>query len=65
MSFFISAVLAEKRKLFQVCQDIFLVCFSVNTPDSYENVKAKWIPEVYLRFINELDEEQGKKLKKN
>jgi len=26
--------------------DIFLVCFSVNTPDSYENVKAKWIPEV-------------------
>ena len=27
-------------------QDIFLVCFSVNTPDSYENVKAKWIAEV-------------------
>jgi len=26
--------------------DIFLVCFSVNTPDSYENVKAKWIGEV-------------------
>ena len=47
MCFFISAVFVGK--LFLICQDIFLVCFSVNTPDSYENVKAKWIPEVCLR----------------
>ena len=33
------------ERFFEI-QDIFLVCFSVNTPDSYENVKAKWIAEV-------------------
>lgn len=26
--------------------DVFLVCFSVVSPASYENVKAKWIPEI-------------------
>ncbi len=26
--------------------DVFLVCFSIISPSSYENVKAKWIPEV-------------------
>ena len=25
---------------------MFLVCFSVNSTDSLENVKTKWIPEV-------------------
>ncbi|KAK6462574.1 ras-domain-containing protein [Scheffersomyces coipomensis] len=26
--------------------DIFLVCFSVVSPDSFHNIKAKWIPEI-------------------
>ncbi|VDN97564.1 unnamed protein product [Rodentolepis nana] len=26
--------------------DVFLICFSVVSPASFENVKAKWIPEV-------------------
>jgi cell division control protein 42 len=26
--------------------DVFLVCFSVMFPASYENIKEKWIPEI-------------------
>ncbi|CAF0924826.1 unnamed protein product [Rotaria sp. Silwood1] len=26
--------------------DIFLVCFNIALPSSYENVRAKWIPEI-------------------
>ncbi|KAJ3135413.1 Ras- C3 botulinum toxin substrate 3 [Physocladia obscura] len=26
--------------------DVFLVCFSLVNPSSYENVKAKWFPEI-------------------
>jgi len=26
--------------------DVFLVCFSVVNPSSYENVKEKWVPEI-------------------
>lgn len=26
--------------------DIFLVCFALNSPTSYENVKTKWLPEL-------------------
>ena len=26
--------------------DVFLVCFSVVTPASFENVKEKWVPEI-------------------
>ncbi|KFM68168.1 Cdc42-like protein, partial [Stegodyphus mimosarum] len=26
--------------------DVFLVCFSVVSPSSFENVKEKWIPEI-------------------
>jgi len=26
--------------------DVFLVCFSVDDQDSFENVKSKWIPEI-------------------
>ena len=28
--------------------DVFLVCFSVVSPSSFENVKEKWIPEITL-----------------
>ncbi|OAA56924.1 Cell division control protein 42 [Akanthomyces lecanii RCEF 1005] len=27
--------------------DVFLVCFSVTSPASFENVRAKWLPEVH------------------
>ncbi|XP_076741493.1 ras-related C3 botulinum toxin substrate 2-like [Maylandia zebra] len=27
-------------------QDVFLICFSLVSPASYENVRAKWYPEV-------------------
>ena len=27
-------------------QDVFLVCFSVDTTSSFEKVEYKWIPEV-------------------
>ena len=26
--------------------DVFLVCFSLDNPGSFENVKSKWVPEV-------------------
>ena len=26
--------------------DVFLVCFSVVSPSSFENVKEKWYPEI-------------------
>ena len=28
---------------------VFLVCFNVTTPESFENVKEKWLPEVHHR----------------
>ena len=30
--------------------DVFLVCFSVTSPASFENVKEKWFPEVSCSF---------------
>jgi len=26
--------------------DVFLICFSIISPTSYQNVKSKWVPEV-------------------
>ena len=34
------------RPLSYPLTDVFLVCFSLVSPSSYENVKAKWYPEV-------------------
>ena len=34
------------RPLSYPMTDVFLVCFSVVSPTSYENVSAKWIPEL-------------------
>ena len=30
--------------------DVFLVCFSLISPTSFENVKSKWIPEIKLHM---------------
>lgn len=30
--------------------DVFLVCFSIVSPTSFQNVKTKWVPEVTLSF---------------
>ena len=27
-------------------QDVFLVCFAITSPTSFDNVTSKWIPEV-------------------
>ena len=27
-------------------QDVFLICFSLTSPASYENIRAKWYPEI-------------------
>ncbi|KAJ0055312.1 hypothetical protein NL108_014215 [Boleophthalmus pectinirostris] len=34
------------RPLIYPDTDVFLVCFSVVSPSSYENVKEKWVPEI-------------------
>ena len=35
-------------------QDVFLICFSLVNPASFENVRAKWYPEVGDHLINAL-----------
>ncbi len=53
--------------------DVFLVCFSVVNPSSYENVKEKWVPEIlhhcpktqFLLVGTQMDlREDGKTLEK-
>jgi small GTP-binding protein len=34
------------RPLSYPLTDVFLVCFAINTPGSFESVKNKWIPEI-------------------
>lgn len=32
--------------------DVILMCFSIDSPDSLENIPEKWTPEVFLVFID-------------
>ncbi len=34
------------RPLAYLSMDIFLVCFAVDNPESYENLRSIWVPEV-------------------
>eukprot|EP01038_Epipyxis_sp_PR26KG_P009061 gene9061-12221_t len=34
------------RPLSYPSTDVFLICFSLNTPTSFENIKNKWYPEI-------------------
>ena len=36
----------DKRTLVYPGTDIFVVCFSLVSPSSFENVKEKWVPEI-------------------
>ena len=36
----------EERTQVYPGTDIFLVCFSLVSPSSFENVKEKWVPEI-------------------
>lgn len=36
----------EIRPLIYPQTDVFLICFSIDAPSSYENVTEKWIPEI-------------------
>jgi len=27
--------------------DVFIICFSIDSPDSFQNVKSKWWPEIH------------------
>ena len=36
----------DLRPHYQPGIDVFLVCFSVVSPSSFENVKEKWVPEI-------------------
>ncbi|KZT24105.1 cell division control protein 42 [Neolentinus lepideus HHB14362 ss-1] len=40
------------RPLSYAQTDVFLVCFSVTSPASFENVKKKWFPEVHHHCPN-------------
>lgn len=31
--------------------DVFLLCFAINTPTSYDNIKNKWFPEIQRAYI--------------
>ena len=43
---FLIRILYRLRPLSYPQTDVFLVCFSVISPSSYENVKSKWFPEI-------------------
>lgn len=30
--------------------DVFLLCFAINTPTSFENIKQKWYPEIQRKL---------------
>eukprot|EP01089_Gocevia_fonbrunei_P000763 TRINITY_DN1074_c0_g1_i1.p1 TRINITY_DN1074_c0_g1~~TRINITY_DN1074_c0_g1_i1.p1 ORF type:complete len:236 (-),score=35.37 TRINITY_DN1074_c0_g1_i1:113-715(-) len=41
-----SAEYDQLRPLSYPGTDVFIVCFSLTSPESFENVKTKWVPEV-------------------
>eukprot|EP01114_Cavostelium_apophysatum_P000454 TRINITY_DN1041_c0_g1_i1.p1 TRINITY_DN1041_c0_g1~~TRINITY_DN1041_c0_g1_i1.p1 ORF type:complete len:190 (+),score=49.54 TRINITY_DN1041_c0_g1_i1:95-664(+) len=40
--------LAHLRQLSYAQADVFIVCFAVNLPSSYENIYSKWLPELKM-----------------
>ena len=44
--FFFQETYDRLRTLSYFDTDVFIVCFSVEDPDSFENIKTKWIPEI-------------------
>ncbi|KAJ5076525.1 hypothetical protein M0811_06105 [Anaeramoeba ignava] len=34
------------RPLYYIGTDVFLLFFSITSPDSYENIRQKWVPEI-------------------
>jgi len=45
-SFFVSQDYDRLRPLSYPQTDVFLICFSIISPSSFENVRAKWYPEI-------------------
>ncbi len=39
-------ILDRLRPMHYTHADAFLVCFAVDNPESYENLRSKWVPEV-------------------
>ena len=38
--------LVRLRPIIYPNTDVFLVCFNITNPDSYNNVREKWVPEI-------------------
>ena len=38
--------LIRVRPLIYPNTDVFLVCFNITNPDSYDKVREKWVPEI-------------------
>lgn len=43
--------------------DVFLICYSVVSPDSFQNVKTRWYPELQVRKMKNEKIKQKKKKK--
>lgn len=45
--------------------DVFLVCFSVTSPASFENVKEKWFPEVRIFSLSSVACSSGRRARRS